>query len=94
MKIKFECLPCQVSVRVKDIEKVCRDEVCKIELIKHVFKIIHDELNRGVNVAPIIATKLFRFIKNFTRIEDPYWEDKVKANIEGLKLYEKLREEI
>jgi len=42
--------------------------------------------------APVVATKIFRYLKVESGNPDPYREEKYRANIEGLKILEKVEE--
>ncbi len=92
MIIQSECIPCQVQVRYRDLAKLVSSEEDRIEFLKNIAKLLIKELDKGNRSAPLIATKLYRYIKSALKNEDPYWNEKIKANLEGLRLYEKFRE--
>ncbi|MEM4789260.1 MAG: ARMT1-like domain-containing protein, partial [Ignisphaera sp.] len=97
MKMYTECIACQVQVRFRDIEKLVEDEDSRFEIMKEVIRYLNNILtlcrSRLDNqcVPTVIATNLFRIIKNATNIEDPYKEVKKQANEEALKLYKSLK---
>lgn len=91
MKLLSDCIACQVNVRLKDIQKLTSSEEERINLISKILEMLYNEINSGNYLMPIIATKLFRFIKDYFNNPDPYKDEKLKANIEGIKIYERLK---
>jgi len=91
MKLYLDCIPCQVEVRKRDIDKTVRDLDLKVLLTCAICRLLHDLVRRGFKTAPEIATMLYRFIRRETGIDDPYREEKKIANERGLDLYYKLR---
>ncbi len=91
MRLYLDCVPCQVEVRKRDIDKVLSDDNLKMLLVCATCRLLHDLIRRGFKTAPEIATVLYRFIRAETGIDDPYRAEKKIANERGLDLYHKLK---
>lgn len=100
MKLYAECIPCQVQVRYKDVEKIIDDENKRVEVMKKVVEYLNEILSKCSSrydaqcIPTIISTSLFRLVKKATCVYDPYREEKVVANDEALKIYRKLKEAV
>ncbi len=94
MKFKTRCIPCQVEVRYRDVIKLFRDEERRYRYMMDIVKMLHDLARENRDPAPVVATHMFRYLKTESGVDDPYREEKIKANNEGLKLLEKLEEHL
>lgn len=100
MKMYTDCIACQVQVRFKDIERLVKDEDRRFEIMRAIIEHLNNTLSSCRSrldsqcVPTVIATNLFRIVKNATGNEDPYREDKKQANKEALKLYKSLENAI
>ncbi|MEM4513186.1 MAG: ARMT1-like domain-containing protein [Ignisphaera sp.] len=96
MKVYTNCIVCQVQVRFKDIERLVKDEDRRFEIMRLIIEHLDDTLSSCRSrldsrcVPTVIATNLFRIVKNATGDKDPYREAKKQANKEALKLYKGL----
>ncbi len=91
MRLNAECIPCIIHVRYNELENI----IGTSKSIEYLGLILRDFSNyilskRETNVTRI-ATNLFRKVKKLTGNDDPYRHIKHSANIEGLKLYSKLK---
>lgn len=100
MKLYAECIACQINVRMRDVERFVDDEDKRVEIMKHIVEIVNSMLQHCENrydnscIPTIIATNLFRYIKKYTGLVDPYKEIKKKTNLETLKIYSEIKQEI
>lgn len=96
LKIYSECIPCQAQIRFRDIQRVVFNEDERISLITKLLDLIVKEINeKGRNTSPAhLGTKLFRFIKMITGVDDPCEEMKRIEYINGLKLYNTICSEL
>ncbi|NPA23717.1 MAG: DUF89 family protein [Crenarchaeota archaeon] len=94
MKFKTRCIPCQVEVRYRDVIKLFSDEDRRYRYMMDIVKMLHDLARENRDPAPVVATKMFRFLKIGSGVDDPYRFEKHIANMEGLKLLESLEEHL
>ncbi|NPB00139.1 MAG: DUF89 family protein [Crenarchaeota archaeon] len=94
MKFKTRCIPCQVEVRYRDIIKLFRDEDSRYRYMMEIVKMLHDLARDNRDPAPVVATRIFRFLKSESGVDDPYREEKHIANMEGLKLLENIEQHV
>lgn len=87
MRLWLECIPCMLSVRFREIEKLVEDTNRRLEIAKRVVEVLYNELCLGCLCAPIIATKMFRVVKQMTGVDDPYREYKIRSIRIALQLY-------
>ncbi len=92
MKTFVECVPCLTRQGYKALSLSTDDEKILKEGMKEVLKILID-LDYSLS-PPQMATKMYRFIYDFTGNTDPFKEIKRKSNEMALKLYPSLRKEI
>ncbi len=92
MRLQSECIKCQVVVRYRDILRVTGDEEVRVMLLSNVIRILSEEVLRGNRIMPLVATKLFRYIKRASGVEDPYADEKIKADLMCLRALEVLRD--
>jgi len=94
VKLHPQCIACQVNVRYRDLERVANiSSDVKLHAMKGVLEIIQGFLNnclsnKDICIPTELATKLFRYIKHVLNNPDPYFEYKVRAHREALKIYE------
>jgi len=55
---------------------------------------LHDLARDNRDPAPVVATRIFRFLKSESGVDDPYREEKHIANMEGLKLLENIEQHV
>jgi hypothetical protein len=98
MRIHPQCIVCQVNVRYRDLEKLgsrfSNEE--KIAIMKSILDAISKfvvECQEGATpcIPALLATRLYRYIKRVTSVNDPYFDEKVNAHKEALKLYEEAK---
>ena len=91
MRLNAECVPCIISVRYNELENIIGTSK-SIEYLGLILRDFSDYIlsKREANVTRI-ATNLFRKVKKLTGNDDPYRHIKRSANMEGLKLYSKLK---
>lgn len=98
MKLYPQCIVCQINVRYRDLEKIKDlDMQTKMLAMREVLDISRDFLDSCLNgkdscIPTELATKLFRYVKHTLRNSDPYFEDKILAHKEALKMYEVAKE--
>ncbi len=92
MKLKCRCISCQVEVRFRDVVKLFSNEELRYRYMTEILRLLHDYARENTEPAPIIATRIFRYLKEESNNPDPYREEKHRANIEGLKILEKVEE--
>ncbi len=92
MRMYAECVPCILSVRYREIEKLFHDEEKRMEILGKVLEMLHRLVYvENLRVSPIVATHIFRFLKKVSNNEDPYREEKRVANRVALEIYQELR---
>jgi len=98
LKLYPQCIVCQINVRYRDLEKIKDlDMQTKMLAMREVLDISRDFLDSCLNgkdscIPTELATKLFRHVKHTLRNSDPYFEDKILAHKEALKMYEVAKE--
>jgi len=98
LKLYPQCIVCQINVRYRDLEKIKDlDMQTKMLAMREVLDISRDFLDSCLNgkdscIPTELATKLFRYVKHTLRNSDPYFEDKILAHKEALKMYEVAKE--
>jgi uncharacterized protein with ATP-grasp and redox domains len=98
LKLYPQCIVCQINVRYRDLEKAKDlDTQARLHIMRGVLDVTQNFLEaclsgKGSCVPTELATKLFRYIKSALNNPDPYFEDKVQAHKEALKLYEAAKE--
>jgi len=91
LKMYAECIPCQVKVRFRDISMLFSDENVRLKYMKIIIDELNNCLKHDMDNTVIIATRLFRLVKKLAGNDDPYRNEKMKANRLGMKLYEELK---
>jgi len=81
-------------VRYRDVIKLFKDEDSRYRYMMDIVKMLHDLAKDNKDPAPVVATRIFRFLKSESGVDDPYREEKHIANMEGLKLMEKLEQHL
>jgi len=98
VKLYAECIACQVQVRLRDINTFLGDEDARVEAMKKIVNSLNDVISKcgsryDIQCNPtLIASKLFRQVKDMLGDSDPYKQYKVQANREALKYYRELKE--
>ncbi len=90
MKLKTRCIVCQVEVRYRDVIKLFSTEELRYRYMMEVINLLYRYAKDNKDPAPVVATKIFRFLKQESGNPDPYREEKLKANEEGLKILNEL----
>jgi len=92
MRMLADCLACLAVVRLRDVQKLFRDEAERMEVMRRVIGMIHElAIIRGIESSPRVATAIFRWLKSVSGVEDPYRDEKRVANERALRIYEKVR---
>ncbi len=89
-KISLECIPCILGVRVSEVKSIVGNEDEALYVAREMLSYYLEVLRRETNVT-VIATLMFRWLKNKLNIRDPYKELKKQANLMGIKVYRKLK---
>lgn len=94
MKLHADCIPCILKVRLSEIlrKRLPREEALRI-MLKLVNE-CNEMINLGVDNVTVLATRLFRVVKEELGDRDPYREVKEEANRTGLRLYYELKRRI
>jgi len=87
-----ECFPCQLKTALNALNKATKDENIKKEVMIEVLKILWN--HRYNYPPPKIFREIMRAIKNITKNQDPYKEDKKIQNKNMLKLYTTFKEKV
>jgi len=92
MLLHAECIPCIIQVRYNELANIIGSDK-SIEYLGIILREFSNQILQGkpVNVT-VVATNLFRLVKKLTGIDDPYRDIKRRANIQGLKLYGKMKQ--
>ncbi len=89
-KISLECIPCILGVRVNEIKSIMGSGDEALNVAREMLSYYLEVLRRETNVT-VIATLMFRWLKNKLNIHDPYKELKKQANLMGIKVYRELK---
>ena len=90
MKLYAECIPCIIYVRYNELENIVKTEK-SVEYLGYILKEFSNYIFSNETNITRIATNLFRLVKKLTGLKDPYRDLKHRANIDGLKVYEKIK---
>jgi len=94
MRLKSRCIVCQVEVRYRDVIKLFPDEEQRYRYMMEVLNLLYRYAKDNRDPAPVVATRIFRYLKEVSGNLDPYREEKAKANQEGVKILSELRKVI
>ena len=93
MRMLADCLACLAVVRLRDVQKLFKDESSRMEVMRRVLGMIYElAVVRGIESSPRVATAIFRWLKSVSGVEDPYRDEKRLANERALQMFEKVRE--
>jgi len=87
MRLYGDCIPCQVTVRFRDVMQVVEDEERRLELAGLVVRKVSELLEAGINDPPHLATELHRFVKRLLRVDDIYRKAKARECSAALSIY-------
>ncbi len=90
MRLKSRCIVCQVEVRYRDVVKLFSDEEQRYKYMMEIINMLYRYAKDNRDPAPVVATKIFRYLKEASGNPDPYREEKAKANQEGVRLLAEL----
>ena len=93
MKIKPECVPCILTVRVNELLKLITEEDRLKRAVKELLLFMTRNLNYDEYVT-VYATNAFRLVKSLSRNSDPYREIKVYSNDAALRILSELEKRI
>lgn len=93
MKLKPECIICQIKVRTKELSTLLKDKEKTLKAQSNILKQLIDGIEKNLPINQI-ATYAFRYVKKVTNCEDPYKEYKEKTNSIAEKLSAKIEPEL
>ncbi len=91
MKLTSMCIACQVWVRLHDVWRIVGGEDERVKVMTSLVREMGRLLSQGVDNPAVLGTMLFRFVKRVTGVEDPYRDDKVRADLAALRVYEAVK---
>lgn len=94
MRIYADCIPCLFTVRFRDVVRLFGGEEERLEAMLAVLRMVYEEASRGRLSAPRIATRVFRWLKRVSGVDDPYLDVKRAADRAMLEAYPRLRERL
>ncbi len=89
-RVNLECIPCILGVRVNEIKNIVGNRDEALSIAKEMLSYYLEVLRRESNIT-VIATLMFRWVKNKLDIRDPYRELKNHANSMGIRVYRELK---
>jgi len=83
--IHSECIPCMLTVRLREMEMMGLSEDVKLKVMREIIRYLLENAVEGIDVT-FIATNTFRIMKKITGDMDPYRSCKIKSNSIALSL--------
>ncbi len=91
MRMFSDCLACLAIVRLKDVQKLFKDEDSRLSVMSRVIEMLKEmAIDRGIANSPRVATAIFRWLKRASGVDDPYADEKRLADLTALKIYEEI----
>lgn len=85
VRMDIRCIPCILTVRTQEINKLVRNKERAFEIAKEIGKYLIREASSEANLTKL-ATYTFRMLKKLTKTTDPYYEEKERANNIAIKI--------
>lgn len=93
MKIRPECIPCILTVRVNELMRLITDEEKLKQAVKELLSFMAENLDYDEYVT-VYATNAFRLVKKLSGNNDPYREVKVYSNKVTLRILNEVERKI
>lgn len=93
MKVYYECASCFLRQAREALDLATNDESLKMKVTKDIIKILHDEFRINA-VNNVIGTNMHRLIKNETKNNDPYHNEREICNDIAFKYLPEIKDEI
>jgi len=85
MKTFLDCVPCFCAQTLESVRRVTDDEAVHEEVLRDVLRHIH-QMDMSES-PPRMAQRIHGIVREHTRVEDPYREDKRQFNQLALEMY-------
>lgn len=85
MKISLECMQCLLNQALSLAVKHIKEDHDRFSFFMRVLHEIHDTVDENT-IAPLVAGKIYRILRDFTNNNDPFCEDKDFYNQKAIAL--------